>query len=366
MINMKLVLQTILVGMLLSFSSCKKANPVEPCTDCSEKPDTTSHNFIWKTETLGDAGSVAFDVAIVNDTNIWVVGEFYKRKARTDGGDSIFNAANWNGKSWKLILIPIKTFSGNLSPAALRTVCLIKNEIWVTGDAGGYAVLKDNLWNTNFNNIGSATTIRIWGHSPDNIYFIGSNGNITHYNGTTFTKMETGTDVSLTDIYGTPDGKEVWVCGEDENKGNSVLLRKNSVNSWEKLYEKTANDPEAKYDSFLSTLWTAGNGEFWVAGFAKGIIRHSYSNTLDEKVENFGRKNYPYRMRGSGTNNVFMVGDGAMIWHYNGSTWKYYNEIFSGNDRLYSVAVSKNKMVAVGRRYSDILGNALIMTSTKK
>jgi hypothetical protein len=55
--------------------SCKK-NPVSPSTP--SQPDTTSHNFTWTLQKLGGAsGSVLYDVAIVNDTLAYAVGEMY-------------------------------------------------------------------------------------------------------------------------------------------------------------------------------------------------------------------------------------------------------------------------------------------------
>lgn len=42
--------------------------------------DTTSHNFTWQTFTFGDAGagsSVLYDVAIINENDIWAVDEIY-------------------------------------------------------------------------------------------------------------------------------------------------------------------------------------------------------------------------------------------------------------------------------------------------
>jgi len=36
--------------------------------------DTTSHNFIWEIDTLGIGGSYLNDVAIIDENNIWVVG----------------------------------------------------------------------------------------------------------------------------------------------------------------------------------------------------------------------------------------------------------------------------------------------------
>jgi len=72
-------------------------------TDSSEEVfattmDTTSHNFTWEIDTLGNYGSYLNDVAIVAENNIWVVGYI-----TTD--TATYNAAHWNGSEWELILI---------------------------------------------------------------------------------------------------------------------------------------------------------------------------------------------------------------------------------------------------------------------
>ena len=38
--------------------------------------DTTSHDINWEVETVGNPGSFAFDVAIINEDEIWAVGKF--------------------------------------------------------------------------------------------------------------------------------------------------------------------------------------------------------------------------------------------------------------------------------------------------
>ncbi|MFQ6605929.1 MAG: hypothetical protein ACE5D8_10345, partial [Fidelibacterota bacterium] len=55
-------------------------------TDSSEEVtaatmDTTSHNFTWEIDTLGNYGSYLNDVAIIDENNIWVVGNI-----ETDSG----------------------------------------------------------------------------------------------------------------------------------------------------------------------------------------------------------------------------------------------------------------------------------------
>jgi len=42
--------------------------------------DTTSHNFTWQTWTFGEhSSSRLYDVAIINENNIWAVGEIYMK-----------------------------------------------------------------------------------------------------------------------------------------------------------------------------------------------------------------------------------------------------------------------------------------------
>jgi hypothetical protein len=56
--------------------------------------DTTSHNFTWQIDTLGDgSSSVLYDVAIIDDTLAYAVGEIYKR-------DSV---GNWDPNAYNLV-----------------------------------------------------------------------------------------------------------------------------------------------------------------------------------------------------------------------------------------------------------------------
>lgn len=65
---------------------------------------------------------------------------------------------------------------------------------------------------------------KLWGSKSNDLYAVGYNDNIAHWDGVRWGKIESGTDVDFKDIYGIPDGKEVWACGWKENNGNIVLL----------------------------------------------------------------------------------------------------------------------------------------------
>lgn len=332
-----------------------KSNKVNATTT-----DTTFHNFTWEIETVGDYGSYALDVAVVDENNVWLVGQFYQQF----GSDTVFNAAHWDGNTWELILIPIKAFGGHYSRAPLRAIFYVGNELWVIGDAGGYAHLKNNNWFTEFNDAASATTNKIWGSSINNIFFIGPGGAITHYNGNNFTKMESNTNVNLTDIYGTPDGKEVWACGWNSGDGNSVLLSFNG-NEWEKIYERYSLTNNLPYNSFISTLWIGNNKEFFLTGIANGIVKHSILDKRMARTDIFTIQNFAYNIRGNGINDIFLAGDAAMMWHFNGVNWKQYIELQNENNILRSMSLRGNIIIAAGLNFSDLLSKALVIKGRK-
>ncbi|NIR94991.1 MAG: hypothetical protein GWO08_15440, partial [Gammaproteobacteria bacterium] len=59
---------------------------------------------------------------------------------------------------------------------------------------------------------------KIWGTASNDIYVVGPDGLIAHYNGQDWQRIESGTDVDLMDVWGSPDtggtgGSVVWACG---------------------------------------------------------------------------------------------------------------------------------------------------------
>lgn len=302
---------------------------------------------------------------MISETDIWVVGQFYKKSLIEGGNDSIFNAMHWNGIDWSFKIIPVVDAS-NTVDKDIYCIYYVDKEVWVMVSGGGYARRKNGVWTSKYVSGMGASNNKIWGSSSSDLYFVGYNGNITHYDGTTFKKMTSGTTVELKDVYGTPDGNEVWACGWNSDDGNSVILRKTD-NNWNKIVELISPDFNSPpYYSNISTLWTNGSGEFLITGIPDGIVRHSTSDVNKAKTDQFSRKNFAYRIRGNADNNIFLAGDGGMIWHYNGKSWKYYQDLFQVDRRLYSISVEEKVVVAVGRYYRDILSNALVITGKRQ
>ncbi|HMN23194.1 MAG TPA: hypothetical protein PKE38_01775, partial [Ignavibacteriaceae bacterium] len=324
-----------------------KSNPVTFTT-----LDTTSHNFSWQTFEFGQhSSSVLYDVTIINENNIWAVGEIYMNDSLGNPDPSCYNAVHWNGQSWELI----KT--GGFGGYPRRTVfAFSENEVWFDGvikwDGVNYSVHM-NGWPLMPNGDGWQVN-KMWGNSSNDLYAVGNSGNIARYNGRSWVRIVSGTDANLQDISVTPDLKEIWTCGWSNSTGRVSLLKINNSNV-ESLWDSQTNTTLNIYrGTLLNSLYANGNSEFVLVGGQ--VLRHSafFKNQVKlEWVKTFNGSKvlelgyYAYRIKGSNKNNIIAAGDAAMIWHFNGATWYKHSELYNLDDRLYGLAVTDNIIVAV-------------------
>ncbi len=318
----------------------------EDQTQCNM--DTTSHNFVWEIDTLGNYGSYLKDVAIIDENNVWVVG-----KIETDSG--YFGAAIWNGDKWAL-----KKLNGpgintqSISPRGIWAFS--ENDIWfASGSIFHWDGVETSLmWERN---IGTNETVeQIWGSSNSDIYFVGNEGTIVHYDGADFVKMESGTEVDLTDIWGVSNS-EIWVAGRD-NYG-SVILNYDE-NEWTIYYKKDLSLdsytlPQNSILLSISSIWTNVNMDSIIAvgawgGFSvnklNGKANWSYKRRWDNLFDNTG---YPLKTRGRSKNDIFICGDMGHIMHFNGNSWKRFDNFYEHEGLwLNGIAFSENYTYFIG------------------
>ncbi|MBI3765577.1 MAG: hypothetical protein HY277_03630, partial [Ignavibacteriales bacterium] len=169
--------------------------------------DTTSHNFTWEIDTLGDGNSsVLNDVAIINDTLAYAVGETFLRDSTGQIDPTLYNLARWDGTQWHITRL-YYNYQGQQLIEPLSTVfAFSENDIWVAGTQprhwNGTIWEQFGISSSTFN--GRAT--KLWGSSSNSLYMVGTNGVIAFYNNGTWQKLESGTDVDLLDVWGSPDG----------------------------------------------------------------------------------------------------------------------------------------------------------------
>jgi hypothetical protein len=86
--------------MFLLTVSCKKDPPVVPPPIV--QIDTTSHVINWTIDEIGEYGSILRDVAIIDENNIWAVGEIYLKDTLGNPDPKAYNAVHWDGSKWQL------------------------------------------------------------------------------------------------------------------------------------------------------------------------------------------------------------------------------------------------------------------------
>ncbi len=274
--------------------------------------DTTSHNFTWQYFTVGNYGSRITDVAIINESNIWAVGDIVVL-----GETEHYNAVHWNGDIWTLKKI---YWDNKLVP--LTTVFAFgKKDIFF-----GY---KDLLHYTKNgfekidvpNSIFSGNQKSLWGSSNKDIY-IGGYGSLAHYDGTKWTKIDI-TENFVNHIWGV----------EDLNTGkydiNIVISRGYKENG--KIFRIINN----KLEELSLIGLPQGLGTIWYSNIYKKYIISRDSGELFVKTigkannnwENISNSTSPIlgvAIKGNSLNDIFVSGAGnhGAIAHFNGVNWK--------------------------------------------
>jgi hypothetical protein len=319
--------------------------------------DTTSHDFTWEIDTLGNYGSYLKDAWIVDENNIWVVGNI-----ETDS--ETYNAAKWDGKEWTIFRISFYYRSDLISPELYSIYYFSENDIWVT--TFGLPVHWDGttwtLYHIQDMGLDASAGFGIWGTSSSNMYFVGLNGSIVHYDGSTFTKMESPNATKLLEVAGSSDGEYVFAAGYDvvlPTKTTALMIHDGSV---EEMYYSDYLVPQTTADyGAISAVDVCGNYAYFVTykGFWKYNFKHNVS--IIEKVF----KNYDYSpMIVHAPNDILLIGGGYKYAHFNGSTWDFNNDIYNqysfadyGADLKGDIAVItgytkslSNGIVAIGKR----------------
>jgi hypothetical protein len=330
--------------------------------------DSTSHNYIWQLDTLTNtpiSSSILRDVAIINDTTVWAVGNMYVLDS--SGLEKNYNLAVWNGNGWRLedVLIPTCNDSGREIGASggnlMSVFSYSASDIWIASRA---SLIH---WNgTTFERICNPqgpllyALQKIWGATENTVYMVGPTGLFARYAGGVWQKIFTGTDIDLTDIWGTSNN-DIWIAGVNPDGGRSVLLHYDgsSVRTVYSFNHNSSPDVgKKKYDSlaaYLKSVWTDNDQKVWIAGVWGVYTAPQY--THGEAILGWG-PDYDTgvlnNIRGEKANNIFAVGDFGTLVHFNGSSWKHYIELqdFSTSRRLSSVAVRNSLMVAVGVSYN--------------
>jgi hypothetical protein len=289
--------------------------------------DTTSHNFTWQTFEFGQhSSSVLYDAAIIDENNIWAVGRLYMNDTLNNPDLIYYNAIHWNGQNWgkKKILYQSGIWE-------IKTIFAVnENDIWFSG--------YERYYNTNFIELPIPNILigwgisKMWGKSSNEIYIVGSGGNIARYNGSNWQKLYSGTDFYLADIFGN-NNSEIYVIGNRSSLGQGLVLKSSHGVNFSTMIE-SANISESqifkpKLFGSLTSVWIDQSNTVYTAGdlfyryklnkwdYVKSFPGNHYGG--NQNANSYG---YFTGIAGNASNDMWVVGERNTVRHFNGVTWQ--------------------------------------------
>ena len=331
-----LYIDSLLPNQNYSFQVSSIQNPVSSNKVTATTLDTSSHNFTWQTFEFGQhSSSTLYDVAIINENDIWAVGEIYMNDSYGNPDPTSYNAVHWNGQNWELIKI------GGHGGYPRRTVfAFLEDDVWFDGvikwDGVNYTVHMNGFplepngdgWQVN----------KMWGSGSNDLYAVGAKGHIAQYNGSSWKKITTGTTSIINDAWGiiNNQNKTIVYCAvssffvEDDKK---IL----------KIVDGVVDSVSWGRDIRLYSAWTNNENFIYVCG--EGVFVN--------KFDTWEQINLPAittnSIRGNDINDVFVVGSLGTIFHFNGMDW---NVISSFTQKENYRVDFKNNIVAICGYYN--------------
>ncbi len=303
----------------------------------------TSHEIEWKTYYFGNCGGSDFsDVAILDDENIWVVGEM---DSCCNGKYELYNLLKWDGVSWKVE--GVKTYTCYPRKVVTPFSCIelsTEKEVFISGNT---SLLKwgNSEWSILAHFYDDPvdvfhSQVTSMEYLEDDEIYLGSvnDGSIYHYEKGKWDKYKgEGLEGGISDIYSYVDSKS----GERRVLvGMTQVLSKSTRGIFE------VNNDELtclEWDGNLrvSSIWSKNGYPIYACGDGVYVNRGKGW----KEIEGLPLL-YSTSIKGNASNNIFVVGGFGYIAHYNGVDWKVVNETESFN--IMEVEVKNKLVVAVG------------------
>lgn len=189
-------------------------------------------------------GLAHFGLHGTSSSNIWTVGGY-----GVDGGSS-----RWDGAQWS----PKTTFSTN----ALGVWGSAANDVWAVGLDGFMSHYDGQTW-TKIPAVVSNRLDGVWGSSKSDVWAVGAT-TILHFNGSIWSEAVNDPSLALYAVWGTSK-TDVFAGGLSLSTGDGIILH----------YDGAAWTPMAipQVKASLQGLWGSAPGNVWAVG-SSGTILH--------------------------------------------------------------------------------------------
>ena len=308
----------------------------------------TSQNFTWQVYSWGmHSSSEIRDIAIIDENNIWCVGEIYMNDSSGNADPIAYNGVQWNGIDWKQKKISVMYSGSLITPLLYGVYAFSATEIWfssgvpIKGDGNNWS--QYHLFDMGVLSQNDGYLTKIWGTSSSDLFYVGTLGTIAHYDGNYWRRVETGTDINFRDIYGSinKDNNELEIIALASNSG--INQRKKIIRIKDQAVETL---PDSGLANYLSTIWFISGRKYCIGG--QGYYESNTFGPVWER-DNTIPQFHITSIRGAGLNDIVLGGSFGLLMHYNGINWMNYAYITASYfDVISEVAIKGNTIVAAG------------------
>jgi hypothetical protein len=145
----------------------------------------------------------------------------------------------------------------------------------------------------------------VWGPAPNDVFVAGDSGTVLHWDGATWSRMNTGTREGLRRVWGT-SGSNVYVSGI-----GGVLLHYDG-SAWSRVVVPTTET--------LERIWGSSPTNVYVGG-ARATLLH-FDGSGWRRVELPVDPSYTvHAVWGTSASNVFVAGSGGFVLRWDGAHW---------------------------------------------
>jgi len=362
---MRLTVFVFLLGIVF-LQTCKKNHtilypPENP--PVNNQPDTTSHNFTFVIDTIGNNPlfpSHLWDVWVVNENDVWVVGEINTLDTGFDSSGHFtppYGAAHWNGEKWEYKRFYWNHGGENTSHSGFYGIWYFSpKNIWLATNWVFHCTDGVNLKLEYKSDISKQEGIRkLWAASENEIYGVGTRGLIVKYDGNSWTRMESGTDVDLLNVWGVKDKQtgqtHVFAAGSRGDRDYGVVLE---LKNGQWLHRFDAQHPIfGKEDDHThpDAIWVYNDSVYTTfAGYDNSyVVRHAFVAYENEfSITHKESQGAIMNINGNALNDFFLVGYRDVVLHYNGRTFKKYFQFPFIDAKYYSVKQKGDYVFACG------------------
>ena len=175
----------------------------------------------------------------------------------------------------------------------------------------------------------------IWGTSSHNIYSVGDNGTILHFNGEKWQSIESGTTRRLWDIWGEAN-QHVYIVGDYGTILQSTsVCNESTLCQWRPIESRTLLS--------LRSIWGTSETDIFAAGASGGVLVYDGVEWQRMVTESNIMIN---AIQGMNSTNIFAAGDGGKMLQYDGISW--YDVPTCSTQRLNTLWSCSGSIFAVG------------------